>query len=183
MGTIVRLRRWFRPCWELRSDAVRSWSPISWSDLVVAHVLDDACCRGVGGSGSEKRVFKVTSRRFGEPLPDGAIAGLGTVRWRYAHPVELVQFIEDDKKLLTCCGDGLIQVTDTISGKLIRRFGNRDGSLEAAALDLKQAKRSTLWRDNLPQHFGGSIPGPKSLGLADRRPSFSGRSLSFLPSA
>ena len=55
--------------------------------------------------------------RFGDPLPDGAVARLGTVRWRYPRPAELVPFIENGKQLLVCCGDGLIRISDAATGK------------------------------------------------------------------
>jgi WD40 repeat protein len=62
--------------------------------------------------------------RFGDPLPDGSVARLGTVRWRYPRIVSLVHFFEDGKQLLSCCGDGVIRISDAASGKEIRRFGN-----------------------------------------------------------
>jgi WD40 repeat protein len=73
--------------------------------------------------------------RFGDSLPDGAAARLGTIRWRYPRPAEFIHFIGDGKLLLSCCGDGIIHVSDAASAKLIRRFGNRDGCLESASED------------------------------------------------
>jgi WD40 repeat protein len=68
-------------------------------------------------------------------LPEGAVSRLGTIRWRYPDPVELVQFSRDGKQLLSCCGDGVIHVSDAVTGKLLRRFGHRDGALETASAD------------------------------------------------
>ena len=81
---------------------------------------------------------------FGDPLPDGAVARLGTVRWRYPQRVELVQFIGTGKQLLSCCGDGLFHVTETASGKPIRHFGNKDGCLETATADGTSVAQATL---------------------------------------
>jgi WD40 repeat protein len=77
---------------------------------------------------------KPRTDRFGDPLPDGAVARLGTVRWRYPQPVEVVQFL-DGKQLLACCGDGVVHVVDNADGREIRRFGSRDGCPEAVTAD------------------------------------------------
>jgi len=59
----------------------------------------------------------------GDPLPPGAIARLGTVRFRTGSGAELVRFAPDRKTLLsTCPGDCTIYLWDAATGKLIRRF-------------------------------------------------------------
>jgi hypothetical protein len=73
--------------------------------------------------------------RFGDAIPDGAVARLGTVRWRFPQPVELVQFLNEGKHLLVCCGDGIIHILDANTGKKIRHFGNPAGCLEALSPD------------------------------------------------
>jgi WD40 repeat protein len=57
----------------------------------------------------------------GDPLPPGAIARLGTIRWRAGNSVILAAFL-DQKTSLTVTQDHLAQVWDNASGKELRRF-------------------------------------------------------------
>lgn len=56
---------------------------------------------------------------YGDPLPPGAVARLGTIRLRHANAD--VVFSKDGKRLISCDSDGEIRVWDTASGKLVRR--------------------------------------------------------------
>lgn len=78
---------------------------------------------------------KARTDRYGDPLPSGAVARLGSTRWRYPHPVELVHFFDNGKQLLTSCGDGVLHVLDAATGKESRCFGTRGGWLEAVDTD------------------------------------------------
>ncbi len=59
----------------------------------------------------------------GDPLPPGALARLGTVRWRHGFAVAYVAFTPDGKSLLTAAQDNTIRLWDWGTGKEIRRFG------------------------------------------------------------
>jgi WD40 repeat protein len=59
----------------------------------------------------------------GDPLPAGAIARLGTVRWRHADGASFVAFLPDGKSVLSAGGDGMARIWDVASGKELRRFG------------------------------------------------------------
>lgn len=59
----------------------------------------------------------------GDPLPDGALARLGTVRWRHGGPVTFVGYTAQGKQLVTGSTDGFFRVWDVGSGREIRRFG------------------------------------------------------------
>jgi WD40 repeat protein len=59
---------------------------------------------------------------FGDPLPDGALARLGTVRWRAGGPIALAAFLPDGKSVLTVSQDRVAQVWDRDSGKELRHF-------------------------------------------------------------
>jgi RNA polymerase sigma factor (sigma-70 family) len=68
--------------------------------------------------------------RYGDPLPDGAIARLGTTRFRHGGAIGSLYFTPDGKTLVTCgLWDG-IRIWDVASGRQIRRIeeqtsGNR----------------------------------------------------------
>lgn len=57
--------------------------------------------------------------RFGDPLPEGAIARLGTMRFRPCAG-ECLAFSVNSKSLLTCGADKVIRTWDADSGRLLR---------------------------------------------------------------
>ncbi len=56
---------------------------------------------------------------YGDPLPPGAVARLGTVRLRHAGAK--VVFSKDGSQLISCDRDGEIRIWDVASGKLVWR--------------------------------------------------------------
>ena len=64
--------------------------------------------------------------RYGDPLPPGAVARLGTIRWRHAGLTTAVQFAPDGRSLFTMGHDGL-RVWDAATGRSVHRLENRDG--------------------------------------------------------
>jgi RNA polymerase sigma factor (sigma-70 family) len=58
----------------------------------------------------------------GDPLPAGALARLGTVRFRHGGPVEALSLSADGKRLATGADDGVIRVWDLDTGQLVRRI-------------------------------------------------------------
>jgi WD40 repeat protein len=57
---------------------------------------------------------------YGDPLPPGAVARLGTIRLRHADG-RAVTFSEDGKRLISCGIGGEVRVWDVATGKLVRR--------------------------------------------------------------
>jgi WD40 repeat protein/beta-lactamase regulating signal transducer with metallopeptidase domain len=65
---------------------------------------------------------KPTADLYGDPLPAGALARLGTTRLRHGGDVTFVAFGRDGKTLLTAGQDNTLRVWDLASGREIRRF-------------------------------------------------------------
>ncbi|MBI3409879.1 MAG: hypothetical protein HY040_16190 [Planctomycetes bacterium] len=59
----------------------------------------------------------------GDPLPEGALARMGTVRWRHGGPVTFIGYTAQGKQLITACTDGFFRVWAVDSGKETHRFG------------------------------------------------------------
>lgn len=66
---------------------------------------------------------KVTLDHRGDPLPPGAIARLGTVRFRQGHPINSLSFSPDGKTLVTGSNGAPIRFWDMASGREIRNLG------------------------------------------------------------
>jgi RNA polymerase sigma factor (sigma-70 family) len=60
--------------------------------------------------------------QYGDPLPDGALARLGTTRFRHPHFVTGVAFAPDGKTLASTCCDGAVRLWESNTGKEFRRF-------------------------------------------------------------
>jgi WD40 repeat protein len=77
-----------------------------------------------GGGPPEERT--VPADRFGDPLPEGAVARLGTVRLRHARGVYAARFSDDGRTLVSFGGDDTFRTWDVATGKEIarRRFAS-----------------------------------------------------------
>jgi RNA polymerase sigma factor (sigma-70 family) len=96
---------------------------------------------------------------YGDPLPDGAVARLGTTRWRHDRPVGFAAFRPDGKSVVTVGDDMIIRVWEYPSGKEIRRidlppaahrriapeFGTKYFSAAALSPDGKTIATSMHW--------------------------------------
>src|SRR5262249_43468464 len=63
-----------------------------------------------------------TGDLHGDPLPAGALARLGTTRWRHGANITFVTFGPDGKTLITAGQDNTIRLWDLDTGKEVRRF-------------------------------------------------------------
>jgi WD40 repeat protein len=63
----------------------------------------------------------------GDALPAGAVARLGSVRWRHGAPISFVAFAPDGKSVISGGDDGFFRVWEYPSGKELRRFGQEIG--------------------------------------------------------
>jgi WD40 repeat protein len=60
----------------------------------------------------------------GDSLPAGALARLGTVRWRHGPRVHVLAFAAGGREVVTAGPDGLVRVWDTATGRELRRVGD-----------------------------------------------------------
>ena len=58
----------------------------------------------------------------GDPLPDGAVARLGTTRWRQSSNITYMAYGADGNTLVTAAQDGTVRLWDMATGQEIRRF-------------------------------------------------------------
>jgi RNA polymerase sigma factor (sigma-70 family) len=70
----------------------------------------------------------------GDPLPEGALARMGTVRWRHGSAVVSVAFAGDGKSLASASHDGTFRLWEAATGKELRRFPAYQCSADAVAL-------------------------------------------------
>ena len=61
--------------------------------------------------------------RAGDPLPPGAVARLGTTRFRHGSSIRQVAYTPDGKILATLGDDGVIRLWDAAAGVEIRHIG------------------------------------------------------------
>jgi RNA polymerase sigma factor (sigma-70 family) len=61
----------------------------------------------------------------GDPLPDGAVARLGTNRFNHAENVYRVNYTPDGKSIISYGVDDLARVWDATTGRLLRSIGER----------------------------------------------------------
>ena len=68
---------------------------------------------------------------YGDPLPEGAVARMGTVRFR--HPAELtaIAFSPDGRKLASCGLDSAINIWDIHSGEALQRLVGHELSVRS----------------------------------------------------
>jgi RNA polymerase sigma factor (sigma-70 family) len=65
--------------------------------------------------------------RFDDPLPDGAIARIGTTRFRHGDYIHSLAFTADGKRLLSYGGDG-VRAWDAASGRELRHLADEPGT-------------------------------------------------------
>ncbi|MGE3806687.1 MAG: hypothetical protein AB7K24_18625 [Gemmataceae bacterium] len=70
---------------------------------------------------------------YGDALPAGALARMGSARFRTGEPYTALSFTTDGKVLVSTGQGGILRVWDVATGKELRQFGVYEGSMIAAA--------------------------------------------------
>ncbi len=64
---------------------------------------------------------------FGDPLPPGALARMGTVRFRHGDSILSLARSPDDRILLTASSDHTVRLWDVTTGREVRRLSGHEG--------------------------------------------------------
>jgi RNA polymerase sigma factor (sigma-70 family) len=80
------------------------------------------------------RSQEVKTDAYGDPVPEGALVRMGTIRFRHADAVHCTVFAPDGKTLISCGCDGVIRLWDVATGKELRRFVGHRGRISLIAL-------------------------------------------------
>ena len=83
------------------------------------------------GSDTAKAEKRVRTDLYGDPLPPGAIARMGTVRFRHEDEVWSVAFSPDGKTVVTASRDNMVRLWEAASGKEIRQFQGHQGGVSS----------------------------------------------------
>src|SRR5262249_34921735 len=87
---------------------------------VLALLLLPLCpAAGPGGAKEEK---KAAVDLYDDPLPPGALARFGTVRFRLGTSAVFLSFVQDGKSVLSVSRDQTVRLWETASGKELRHF-------------------------------------------------------------
>lgn len=106
--------------------------PAAWTDPRAEGGPPEA--QSAGRPQQESHPSALTDR-FGDPLPPGSLARLGTVRFRHVQGVHSLAFTPDGKGLITAGKGDPARLWDAATGRVLRQFGgSRDGRGYAAAL-------------------------------------------------
>jgi WD40 repeat protein len=89
--------------------------------------------------------------RHGDPLPDGAVARLGTSRFRHESPLRFVAFSPDGTKIVSSAGSTGFQVWEAGSGRLLRHLPGNLYSPSSAAFSPDSKKLALASGDLKPR--------------------------------
>jgi RNA polymerase sigma factor (sigma-70 family) len=77
---------------------------------------------------------KPNADRFDDPLPDGAIARLGTNRFRHTLSIGSIAYSSDGKLIASGSEDASVRIWDAGTGRQMMQFGDQHSFVEAVAL-------------------------------------------------
>jgi RNA polymerase sigma factor (sigma-70 family) len=93
--------------------------------VLSSHQPGDAPVRVAAAATAERR--KTAADAQGDPLPAGAVARLGTLRWRHGERVSSVTFSPDGTRLASASWDHTVGLWEVATGKRLRTFRGHKG--------------------------------------------------------
>jgi WD40 repeat protein/beta-lactamase regulating signal transducer with metallopeptidase domain len=140
-------------------------SPLKWRTAGAVVALAAAACVTVAGIGPLRAIAvgaappdepapaakaPAGADGRGDSLPAGALARLGTTRWRHGSPIHYVAFGPEDKTLVTAGQDNTVRLWDMTTGQELRRFARpapegRPPANPAQKIDALAARQRALF--------------------------------------
>ena len=140
---------WFTADWHGEKRAARLLLPeeglmLGCSALGVCLVLLSA----PADPGKQKTAPERPARldQYGDPLPEGAVARIGTVRLRHAGPVSALAYSHDGKILASGSEDGTIRLWDAATGKELQCLAREQGMVAEVHFSA-DGQRLISWSD------------------------------------
>jgi RNA polymerase sigma factor (sigma-70 family) len=73
------------------------------------------------------RAGQARTDRYGDPLPAGAMARMGTVRFRHGDVIEGISLSDDGRTIVAASRDRTVRVWDVATGRELRRLPGQEG--------------------------------------------------------
>ncbi len=124
--------------------------------------------------------------RYGDPLPEGAVARLGTDRWRHPNGVTDIVFSHDSKTVISSGGqdDGIIHFWEADTGRQSLRIDTGDYTVAALAVSPDGKKLASASHSLDPEKMGRVTLWNLATGkriLQIERPGWRPRAVAFAP--